>query len=131
LARYFLQIAHSILLKPTFHVLSWKKKIKAVFLDDSASRLSVLGDSSTGKTNLVLNYVKVCRQRYQGKFCIDCRATTSVMQDLLSIYIYVSERRPKLSMTLNDCILAIKKYFSTQDGPWLIALSKVDCLISV
>jgi hypothetical protein len=101
-------------------------KIRAAFPDDSASRLSVWGDLSIGKTQLVLNYAKSSGQRYLGKFCIDCRTPASVAQDLAHIYSYISGG-PQCS-TLRECILVIQKSFLAQDGPWLIVLSHADSL---
>jgi tetratricopeptide (TPR) repeat protein len=95
--------------------------------------LVVHGLGGSGKSQLVLNYIRECRRDYTVVFWIEAGRKESIERDYIQIYRFLFSRpttEAKL-ITLEDAVPAVKNWFHQQRGRSLVVLDSADTIDNV
>jgi tetratricopeptide (TPR) repeat protein len=96
--------------------------------------LVVWGLGGSGKSQLVLNYIRECRQVYSAIFWIEAGQKESIERDYLQIYRLLFDRPGRAgqeSLRLEDAVPAVKNWFHQHHGRLLVVLDSADTIDNV
>ena len=93
--------------------------------------LVVWGLGGVGKSQLVLNYIREYRRDYTAVFWIEAGSKESIQRDYLQIYRLLYGRPLGVGQEMvkvEDAVPAVKQWFHSHEGRWLIVLDSVDTI---
>ena len=85
--------------------------------------LVVHGLGGSGKSQLVLNYMREYREDYSTVFWIEAGQKESIERDYIQIYRLLFGRAASESIKLEDAVPAVKTWFHPQNGLSLLVLT--------
>lgn len=91
--------------------------------------LVVYGLGGAGKSQLVLDYIRQYRQDYSATIWISASSQASIEHDFTQLYrlLYSAITLKDTDLPkIDDIILAVKSWFSGQDGRWLFVFDSAD-----
>ena len=98
---------------------------------DEPRILVVYGLGGSGKTQLVLNYIRDCRQDYAGVFWIEAGSKETIERDYVQIYHLLYGRLTGAgpeTVRVEDAVPAVKRWFDGREGRWLVVLDSADSI---
>ena len=93
--------------------------------------LVVRGLGGAGKSQLVLHYVQECRSDYRAVFWIESGRKQTIERDYLQLYRQLFRGGAEAGqdmVKLEDVVLAVKNYFRSQTGRYLVVLDSADSI---
>ncbi len=93
--------------------------------------LVVYGLGGSGKSQLVLNYVRECRRDYIWVFWIEAGLKATIERDYVQIYHLLYGRSTGAgpeTVTVEDAVPAVKRWFDGREGRWLVVLDSADSI---
>ena len=93
--------------------------------------LVVWGLGGTGKSQLVLNYIREYRRDYTAVFWIEAGSKESIERDYVQIYRLLYSRRTDTGQEIakvEDAVPAVKRWFHVRKGRWLVVLDSADTI---
>ncbi|ERF75850.1 hypothetical protein EPUS_01216 [Endocarpon pusillum Z07020] len=97
----------------------------------TAKVLVVRGLGGAGKSQLVLHYVQECRPDYRAVFWIESGRKQTIERDYLQLYRQLFRGGAGTGqdmVKLEDAVLAVKNYFRSQTGRYLVVLDSADSI---
>ena len=93
--------------------------------------LAVQGLGGSGKSQLVLNYVREYREDYSAVFWVEARQKELIERDYLQIYRLLFDpalaTRPD-AVSVEDAVVAVKRWFHGQTERSLVVLDSADAI---
>ena len=119
-------------LRPRLH-----RKIKEQLHDpnsdgeEGARILVVWGLGGSGKSQLVLKYIREYQQDYTGVFWIEAGSKETIERDYVQIYRLLYGRQTDAGQEIvkvEDAVPAVKRWFQSREGRWLVILDSADTI---
>lgn len=100
--------------------------------DNESRTVVVCGLGGSGKSQLILNYVKQYRQEYEAIIWIEAGKRETIERDFIRLYRAlfpdVARGNADASITLDDAVLGIKGWFHRLKRRSLIIIDSADCI---
>ena len=83
----------------------------------------------TGRSQLVLNYIREHRQDYTAVFWIEAGSNESIERDYIQIYRLLYSRQADIGhemVKVEDAVPAVKRWFHGREGRWPVILDSAD-----
>jgi len=95
--------------------------------------LVIYGLGGSGKTQLVLNYIRECRRRYAAVFWIEAGKKESIERDYIQIYrlLFGCMASDDESVKLEDAVTAVKNWFHQRRDSILLVFDGADTINDV
>ncbi|KAL9607188.1 MAG: hypothetical protein Q9167_007873, partial [Letrouitia subvulpina] len=111
------------------------RKIKEQLYDqndnDETPILVVYGLGGSGKSQLVLNYIRECRHNYTAIFWIEAESKETIERDYIQIYRLLYGRQTgsgQETVKVEDAVPAVKRWFNSREGRSLVVLDSADTI---
>jgi tetratricopeptide (TPR) repeat protein len=94
-----------------------------------ARRMIVYGLGGSGKSQLVLDYIRTFRGDYNGVFWIEAGEKATLERDFLNIYATLfatSSSAGSIQVSVDHAVRAVKQWFNGRDGKYLLVFDSAD-----
>jgi tetratricopeptide (TPR) repeat protein len=99
--------------------------------DDNTKKLVIWGLGGTGKTQLVLDYVRQYRTDYKATFWIEAGRKESLERDFVHLYQAlwgVQMVTGGETVSVESAVMGVKSWLTGQRGPWLMVFDGADVI---
>jgi ankyrin repeat protein/tetratricopeptide (TPR) repeat protein len=110
-----------------------KKQLQDTREDNEARTLVIYGLGGSGKSQLVLNYIREYRRHYAAVFWIEAGQKESIERDYIQIYrlLFGPVASEDESTKLEDAVTVVKNWFHQRREPTLLVFNGADTIDNV